>query len=801
MKFPLSWLLDHLDTTADQMEITEKLTSLGLEVEKVEDSSKALKGFVVGLVEEAVQHPNADRLKLCKVNTGNETIQVVCGAPNARIGIKGVFAPVGAIIPATGVQLKKTKIRGTESNGMLCSEMELGFSDDHEGIIELPPESPLGEEVGKILGLDDPIVQIAITPNRSDCLGVSGIARDLSAAGLGSVSTPEVKRIQGTFKNPIQVEFNLPEAQKNACPLFLTRYIRGVKNIESPEWMQNRLKAIDLRPISAIVDVTNYLTYDRNRPVHAFDADKLVGEKLFLKIMSGSQNFDALNEKTYVIDDGMTVIEDTNGVVSLGGVIGGEKTGCTGNTKNILIEIALFDPIRTATTGRKLGIESDARYRFERGIDPEFAADGMELATKMIIDICGGEPSDVQVLGTVPKWKREIFYRPERTQSLGGLSIENFQDIKILNDLGFKCKKNKTGFNVVPPSWRGDIDGEADLVEEVLRIIGYDKIPPISLPKTNTSKKNKLPLIDQRAGRTRRALATRGLLETVTYSFISKAKALKFDGAVQELVLENPISSELDVMRPSIFPNLIDALSKNADRGYKDAGFYEIGPQFEGDTEDAQRYVAAGVRAGNFQGRHWQGGMRTVDVFDAKADSLTALEAAGAPVNKIQVTKCILDWYHPGRSGEYRLGTKVLGRFGEIHPAVISHFDLSGTVVGFEVFLDAIPAPKGKIITTRPALNASDFQSVDRDFAFIVEEKIPSQEIVRAAKGVEKALISDVFVFDIYTGKGVGAGYKSVGITVRLQPDDRTLTEEEIESVARKIIHSVHRHTAGILRS
>ncbi len=801
MKFPLSWLRDHLETNADLVEITDKLTSLGLEVENVNDPGEELKNFVVGIIVEAVPHPNADRLKICRVNTGGEIVQVVCGAPNARNGIKGVFAPSGVTIPGTGAELKKTKIRGIESNGMLCSELELTLSDQHEGIIELPADSIIGENVSKILGLDDPIIDIAITPNRADCLGVAGIARDLAASGLGRVCTPIIEKVEGSFRSPIRVKLDLPEKQSKACPLFITRYIRGVKNKQSPEWLQKRLMAIGLRPISAIVDITNYITFDRNRPTHAFDADRLKGNELSVRIMSGTQSFDALNEKSYKLEDEMTVIQDSGGVVSLAGVIGGEKTGCIESTENILLEIAIFDPVRTATTGRKLGIDSDARYRFERGVDPAFAMDGMELATKMVLEFCGGVASEINVVGSEPIWEREISYNPQKIYSLGGLKLKNSDNFAILNALGFEYKQKEKGFVVVPPSWRADVEGEADLVEEVLRVYGYEKIPTISLPRSKVNIVAKLPLMEKRVSRARRALASRGLLETLTYSFMSKAIASKFGGVSDELVLANPISAELDAMRPSILPNLIESYKRNSDRGYTDIGFFEIGPQFEGDAPEAQRYVASGIRGGNFEARHWQGDLRKVDTFDAKADSVAALEAAGAPVNKIQISQSSPEWYHPGRSGEFRLGSKILGFFGEIHPTILSDFDLQGPLVGFEAFIDSIPAPRAKSGTTRPALNASDYQAVERDFAFIIKEEIPAQEVIRATRGVEKDLITDVMVFDLYSGPGIETGFKSIGITIRLQPKDKTFLDEDIDSVVKKIVDNVHRHTGGILRT
>ena len=800
MRFTISWLKEYLDTDEDLSLIGERLTSIGLEVESIKDQGSELAPFIVAYIEEAIQHPNADRLKLCKVNTGESIIQVVCGAPNARAGMKGVFAHSGLTIPGTGLRLKKTKIRGVESNGMLCSELEMGISADHEGIIELPDDAPVGLSFSDFANKKDAIIDIAITPNRADCLGVLGIARDLAASGIGKIILPAIEKINGNFKSPISVDLQSPSSEEAICSLFLSRYIKGVKNVESPSWLQERLEAIGLRPISAVVDITNYLTFDCNRPVHAFDADQIKGNNLQVKLDSGDTSFKALNDKSYILDNQMTVISDSEGAVSLAGVIGGERTACTEETVNVFLEVALFDPVRTASTGRKLGIDSDARYRFERGVDPAFAENGMELATKMLIDLCGGEPSHVSVTGSLPIWQTKINFNSSKVKDLGGVSIPESKIKEILEDLGCKYEGSGETAVVVPPSWRGDIVGEADLVEEVLRIYGYDKIPAVSITETNLKNNTILPIKDRRAGWIRRSLATRGLMEAVTYSFMSGQLAHRFTSK-DALVLNNPISSELDTMRPSLLPNLIHALSRNIDRGHGDIGIFEIGPQFEGNLPEDQRDMATGVRVGCFEGRNWHEEIRQVDIFDAKADILVALEAANTPVDKLQIYDTAPKWYHPGRSGEFRLGKNVLGWFGEIHPEILSILDLNSSCVGFECFIDKIPVPKSISKTTRPPLNASDLQLVERDFAFIVDEDVLANDLIRTVWSAEKKLISGVSIFDIYVGKGIETGKKSIAISVQLQPTNTTLTDEEIDSVSSQIVDKVAKQVGGVLRS
>jgi phenylalanyl-tRNA synthetase beta chain len=716
--------------------------------------------------------------------------------------MKGVFAVTGSTIPGTGMKLKPTKIRGVASNGMLCSEREMGISDEHEGIIELPEDAPVGEPFAAFMGLDDPLFNIAITPNRADCLGVFGIARDLAAAGMGHLKAADLTSIPGAFKSPLDVRLEFAPAAEDACPLFVGRYIRGVNNGPSPKWLQDRLLSVGLRPISALVDMTNFVTLDLNRPVHVFDADKVSGDHLWLRTGCAGAEFDALNGKQYKLDDEMTAIGDASGVLSLGGVMGGQNSGCTEETVNVFIEIALFDPVRTAATGRKLNLESDARHRFERGIDPAFAVPGMEVATRLVLEMCGGEASEPVIAGKVPEWRREIAFRPSRIQSLGGVELGTMACEEVLGKLGFESHEvGSDHLAVEPPPWRGDIVGEADLVEEVLRVHGFDNIPAVSLPPLTARAGAAIELAPRRMGWARRALAARGMSEAVTWSFMSAANAKLFGGAPPALTLANPISSDLDVMRPSILPNLAMACRRNADRGHPDMALFEAGPQYTGDGAGDQQRVVAGVRAGQALGRNMYASARAVDAFDAKADALAGLEAAGAPVASLQFKDGAPHWYHPGRSGTLALGPNLLGCFGELHPGVLAALDIDVPLVAFELFIDAIPVPKEKAGRTRSALNVSEFPAVERDFAFVVDADVAAEQVIRAARGVDKKLIADVALFDLYAGEGVGEGKKSLAIAVRLEPRDRTLTDAEIEALAKKLVDNVKKVTGGELRS
>ncbi|MBT5373503.1 MAG: phenylalanine--tRNA ligase subunit beta [Rhodospirillaceae bacterium] len=801
MKFTYGWLKEHLETDAPLGDILEKLTALGIEVEGVVDPAALLAPFVIAEIIEANPHPDADRLQVCTVNTGSEKLQVVCGAPNARAGMKGVFAPVGTTMPSGDLTLKKTKIRGVESSGMMCSARELGLGEDHDGIIELADDLPVGASYVEAAGLNDPLIDVAITPNRADCLGVYGIARDLAAAGMGTLKPLAQDKVESAGDTSIGVNFDFDLDSADACPLFVARTISGVKNGESPQWLKDRLIAVGLRPISALVDITNFFTIDRARPLHVFDADKLNGD-LSLRLSKKGEKLAALDDKEYELDDGMTVIADDNGVLSLGGIIGGASTGCGESTVNVALECALFDPIRTATTGRRLGIESDARYRFERSVDPASVLPGIEAATAMILDLCGGEAGEPVITGKAPDSLSVISFRPARVAGLGGVEMADDEARDILLALGFSVTGDGDKWQVTPPSWRGDVEGEADLVEEVLRVFGYENIPALSLPRDTALPQPVLSAAQRRRGAVRRSLAARGLVEAVTWSFLDKKTATLFGGGQEELKLLNPISSDLDVMRPSALPNLAAAASRNLARGQKDFALFEIGQIYNGNKPEEQIVVASGLRAGATSPRHWSGPTREADAFDAKADALAALAVAGVSTDKLQIMASAPGWFHPGRSGVLCLGPKnVLAHFGELHPKILTHFDIKGPVAGFEIFLDGVPLPKVRDGRARPLLRPSPFQPVERDFAFVVDVDVAAGDVVRAAKGAERDLITDVTVFDVYAGKGVEPGKKSLALAVTLQPVEKTLTDDEIDEVAAKIVAAVAKATGGRLRS
>jgi len=796
MKTTLEWLRTHIDLAVPLDDLVSALAMRGLEVDSIEDRARDLRPFTVARVVSAEPHPNADKLKLCRVDTGTGEVQVVCGAPNAHAGMLGVFAPPGAVIPRTGAVLKASRIRGVESEGMLCSGYELGLSDDHTGIIELPADLPVGAPYATAVGLDDPVLDIKVTPNRADCLGVYGLARDLAAAGLGTLKPLPIAPVAGRFPSPIAIDLRGPDDK--ACPLFLGRLVRGVRNGPSPKWLQDRLLAIGLRPLSALVDITNLLTFDLCRPLHVFDAARIAGS-LVVRGARPDERLKALDGRDYALDGAMTVIADDNGPVSLGGVIGGESTGCSEETRDVFIEAALFDPVRTAATGRKLGIQSDARYRFERGLDPEFVRPGLERATRLVLELCGGEPSEIVTAGAVPEWRRRIPFRPARTRSLGGLTLDAAAQRRILEALGCRIEGEGETLVVEPPSWRADIVGEADLVEEVLRIHGYDKIPAVALARDSDLPKPALDPAQQRADRVRRALALRDLVEAITFSFLPTEQAELFGGAPQSLRLVNPIAAGLDQMRPSILPNLLTAAQRNADRFEPNAALFEIGPQYRDDTPSGQDEVAAGVRVGATGVKRWDDPGRAVDAFIAKADALAALAAAGVAVENVQASADPPQWYHPGRAGTLRLGPKKLGYFGEIHPGTLAKLGVDGPGVGFELFLDAVPLPRSKG-RARPLLRASPFQPVERDFAFIVPADLAAETLLRAARGVDRKLIAEVRLFDCYQGKGIEDGKKSLAITVRLQPTEATLTDAQIEGFSQKLIETVEKATGGTLR-
>ncbi|MVA96843.1 phenylalanine--tRNA ligase subunit beta [Nitratireductor sp. CAU 1489] len=857
MKFTLSWLKDHLDTDASLDEIVERLTMIGLEVESVDDKA-SLKPFVIARVLTAEKHPDADKLKVLSVDTGSGApVQVVCGAPNARAGLVGAFAAPGAYVPGIDVTLSVGKIRGVESHGMMCSERELQLSDEHTGIIDLPENAPVGASFAAWAKLDDPVIEIGLTPNRPDATGVYGIARDLAASGLGTLKSGAVEPVEGEGKCPVSVTLEAPDL----CPGFALRLVRGVKNGPSPKWLQQRLIAIGLRPINALVDITNYVTFDRGRPLHVFDAAKVKGnlvvrraktseevgdlvEERFLDLKKRGlgvelltewesygltrmasavyelyERIEALDGYGYELTPDMCVIADDNGVESIAGIMGGELSGCEDGTTDVLIESALWDPMATARTGRELGIITDARYRFERGVDPEFMVAGLDLGTRMVLEFCGGTPSEPEIVLGTPTAKdgeivgetghhyREVDFPLSETKRLTGLDVERAESIAILKRLGFVPKGATDGAVVrfVVPSWRPDVDGKADLVEEVMRIHGVNRIAPAPLPQTTAVGSRILTTLQNRTRAARRALAVRGMMEAVTWSFIPERHAALFGGGAPALKLSNPIAADMSDMRPSLLPGLIAAAQRNADRGFGDIALFEVSGTYQGDRPEDQRRVAGGIRRGTATlegaGRHWAGNAASVGVFDAKADALAALEAAGAPVDKLTIEAGGPDWYHPGRSGTIRLGPKnLLGTFGEFHPDTLEALDAAGPICGFEVYLDALPEPKAKATRTKPRLDLSPFQAVKRDFAFVVDRSVAAGALTRAVAAADKKLIAGVSVFDVFEGAALGAGKKSVAIEVAIQPQERTLTDEDFEALSARIVANVEKQTGGVLR-
>ena len=805
MKFTLSWLKDHLETAAPLADILYALTDLGLEVEGVENPADKLGAFRICRVIEALPHPNADRLRLCRVATypdgpGTDLVevQVVCGAPNARTGLVGVFAPVGTHVPGTGVDLKPGVIRGVDSNGMLCSERELELSDNHDGIIDLPADAPLGARFIDWRGLNDPMFHIKITPNRPDALGVRGVARDLAARGVGVLKPLPIPQIHGSFPSPIGV-WIAPELKVKGCPHFAGRVIRGVRNGPSPAWMQARLKAIGLRPISALVDITNYFTYGLNRPLHVFDAAKVAGD-LVVKPALGGEEFLALDGKTYALRAGQMVIADDNGVESLAGVMGGTLSGCSPDTTDVFVESAYWDPITIAATGRALKINTDARYRFERGVDPAFTLPGLALATQMILDLCGGEASEIVQDGAPPVSTRAYRLDPARVVSLVGMEIAEATQRQTLEALGFTLN----GDMASPPSWRPDVLGEADLVEEVARIASLTRLQgkPLtrSLPGVPRPILTPLQVQERRA---RREIAALGYNECVSYSFIDAEAAALFGGGSDAVRLDNPISSEMTHMRPDLLPGLLRAAARNQARGFMDLALAEIGPVFQGGEPGEQHLQATGLLVGSSAPRDPHGSRRPVDVFDARADLESVLAALGAPA-KMQISRKLAAWWHPGRAGVFGLGPKVVATFGEVHPRVLAAMGVKGPAVAFTLLIANVPLPRVKT-PTRPALILSDLQAVDRDFAFVVDREVEVLTAVNAAQGADKALIASVKVFDQFTGDKAGAqmgtGKKSIALTVRLQPQDKTLTDAEIEAVSAKIVDKVSKATGGTLRA
>ena len=795
MKFTLSWLKDHLDTTASVAEVEDAMTMAGLEVEHVEDPGAKLAAFTVAKIIEAVQHPNADRLRVCQVDTRDGRKEIVCGAPNARAGLTTIYAAIGTYIPGTGITLEPRPVRGVVSNGMLCSAAELEIAEESDGILELDDALAVGAAAAQALGLEA-VIDFEVTPNRPDWLGVAGIARDLAATGIGTFKDNWPDPVPGLFKCPIDIRLD----SSDVCPAFAGRLIRGVKNGPSPAWLQARLKAIGLRPISALVDVTNLLSYDRARPLHVYDANLITGGFVEARLGREGEKVLALDGQTYDITGEMCVIGDGSGAIGLGGVMGGETTGCSFETADVFVESAWFDPIRTAQTGRTTGIASDAQYRFARGVDPGFMVPGLELATRLILDMCGGEPSEILVAGKIPAPVAPVAFDPQYVERLSGLSIGRDKSLEILTSLGFEISGSGAVVTVQPPTWRRDVEGKADLVEEVARIAGYGALPATPLPEVPRAVGGILSVRQARARAARRALAALGYSEAVTWSFTARPIAALFGGGQDELVLANPIAAELDCMRPSILPTLIEAAGRNAKRGFADVALFEIGPVFAGDQPRDQRTAITAILAPH-PARRWDG-VTGDDLFDLKGDLLALLEDIGAPT--LQVAQgSASSWWHPGRSARLQLGPKaIIAEFGAIHPGVLKAMDVDGPVLGFEIWLEAIPEPKRKsAIKTRPALTLSPLMPLSRDFAFVVPADKAAADLVRAIQGADKTLISSARVFDVYTGAGVPQGSKSLAVEVSIQPVDHTLTEAEIDALSGRIIAAAEKAVEAKLRT
>lgn len=797
MKFTLSWLKHHLETDASVDLIAETLTDLGLEVEGVENPAERLADFTIGYVESAEKHPDADKLRVCQVQTKDGLTQIICGAPNARAGITVVIASPGTYVPGIDTTIGVGKIRGIESHGMMCSEREMELSEEHDGIIELP-SGTVGQTFTDWLAQNqpekvDPVIEIAITPNRPDALGVYGIARDLAARGLGTLKPLTIDPVPASFTADLSV--SIDDDTHDGCPVFCGRLIRGVKNGPSPAWLQTQLRAIGLRPISFLVDVTNWFTYDLNRPLHVFDADKVQGD-LRVHRAKGGETILALDDKTYTLQAGQIAISDDHGVASIAGIMGGDATGCTDETVNVFVESAYWDPIQIAYTGRALKINSDARYRFERGIDPAFTPEGLEHAVRMIIDHAGGEASELIIAGAVPDTSRAYRLDAQRLISLVGMDIPESTQRQTLTALGFRLE----GDMAHVPSWRPDVQGDADLVEEVARIASLTKLQGKPMPRMDAGvPKPILTAGQQRQQSARRTMAALGYNECVTYSFVDAQAATLFGGGDDATMLENPISSELSHMRPNLLPGLLRAAARNQARGFMDMALFEVGAGFHGGEPGEQHNLITGVLIGKTASKDVHGTSRAVDLYDAKADAESVLAAIGAPA-KVQILRGAADWWHPGRHGMICLGPKkVLAVFGELHPKVLREMDIKGPAVGFTIWPDEVPVPKSKT-NTRPALVATDLQAVERDFAFVVGADVEALTLVNAALGADKALITDVRVFDQFIGGNLGEGKKSLAVTVRLQPTTTTLKDADIEAVSAKIVDKVTKATGGILR-
>ena len=795
MKFSISWLKEHLETKASNNEIIEKLTAIGLEVERWNDASQIFANFVIGQVLEEKKHPNADKLKVCKVDTGTDKVDVVCGATNVEKGMKVVYAPPGSVIPINQMKLKATKIRGVESRGMMCSEHELGLSDNHEGIIKLSDKSIVGQPYSEISGINDVVIEVGVTPNRQDCLGVLGLARDLAATGLGKLKVNEYKKQKGSFKSPIGIEIN----NTDLCSCFAGRYFRNVKNVQSPNWLQKKLKAVNLRPISALVDITNYVMLDLNRPLHVYDADKIDG-KIIIRQSKKGESFNALDENSYELLDGMCAIADEKKVLGLGGIMGGEGSGCTENTSNILLESALFNPVSIAKSGRSLSILSDARYRFERGVDPSSVLIGIDRASELISEICGGEFSEVIVAGKIPQEQNIINMSLERIEKRLGVSIDDKEIISILNNLGIETKQKKDNVVCKIPSWRQDIEGEADLSEEIIRIKGYEHVPTVNIRNTERINLSILSDSQKLISKSKHFIASKGYNELVTWSFAFSRES-QFYGNYDQLKIVNPISEDLDILRPSLLPNLIGAVKKNVSRNFDTFSIFEVGSQYVSSVPEGQKNVVCGLRAGIKQVKDWKNEKSFYDIFDLKKDLTHLIDHLIPQQKKLTIISEAPEWYHPGRSATVMLNKTIkIGFFGEIHPRICQHYKIKERINAFELFLDEIPLINKKT-TNKPEFRSSDFQKVSRDFAFILDKSVKGSDLIDTATKVDRNIIQNVEIFDLFEDSNLGDNKKSMAIKVVMQASDRTLNENEIQELSSKIVGAIEKATSGSVRS
>ena len=797
MKFTLDWLKDHLETEKDLDTIVDTLTNIGLEIESVEDKSKTFNDFTVAEVIKAEQHPDADRLRVCSVKTIDGVFQVVCGAPNARTGMKGIFAPENSFIPGTGIRLKKSKIRGVESCGMLVSEKEMDISDEHDGIIEVEAKYNLGDKFIDVFNLNDPVIEINITPNRGDCLSVRGIARDLAASGLGKLKENTlINNIAGTFESLVKWEKDFKGDEEYICPGVAGRYFKNVVNKESPLWLQQRLKAIGLRPISALVDITNYITYDLGRPLHVYDADKIKGN-LKMRFAKEKETCLTLDEAKYECRTDMIVIADNDKLHGIGGVMGGLDSGCSLDTKNVFLEVALFDPISVTKAGRYLKLQSDARYRFERGIDSSSIDWGVQAATKMIIDLCGGEVSKTVQTNILNTNVKQINFNTDKVTSLGGVEISIKEQKNILESLGFAVQEQNNILIITPPSFRPDIHDEADIVEEILRIYGFDKIPLTDI-QDKDSKKNILNSYLKSFYKIKRVIANQGYLEAVTWSFMDKQVAKLVSDNVIEI--KNPISSDLNVMRPSNVPNLLHAINLNKSKMINRGKLFEVGPIFSESLEDRQTNVATGISYGNISEGNWNSNSKDIDVFDIKADLMRILDSLNTPINNLNYEKIENKIFHPGKSSSLRIGKNIIANFGELNPILLKSMNIQNPVMAFEVFTDALGQFQNKKTSTIAAFDNNPFQMVERDFAFIFPDSVKADEIISKIKKIDKKLINKVSIFDVYEGDKIAKDTKSIAIRVLLQPLEKTFNDEEIESLSTQIIDVITINFKGTLR-